>query len=184
MLQAEEKDNLPRCFWGSNFSISLLQMLVGRAGTPAPQELHLSHDSVILQIQRKLQPPSPFKPLLILASPTSCSMNTFLSCQPSDFTAGRSHAPCGNGAALGRLHCLAMVHARVFAKGLLHYLTCIAALHSLELYFKVLSVLPQATPLYPAFNDILFLSNNQHMGVFWVQFLFFKVDITPAAPNS
>lgn len=45
-------------------------------------KLHLSRDSVSLQIQRKLQPPFPFKSLLRLASPIFCSTNTFLPCEP------------------------------------------------------------------------------------------------------
>lgn len=60
----------------------------------------------------------------------------------------------GNGAALSRLHCLAMTCAHACAKSLFQRLTCITNLLLLDLYFKVFSVLSQATHLYPTFNYI------------------------------
>lgn len=49
----------------------LPKMLVGLAGTPTPKELHFSHNSLSLQIQRKLHLPF-LESLLLLASLISC----------------------------------------------------------------------------------------------------------------
>lgn len=85
------------------------------------------------------------------------------------------------------LHHLAIVHACVFVKTVLQCLICITALHLLELYFRLFSVLSQATHLYLTLNYIYLLNNYLYMWGFGELYLFihlFKVDITPAAPSS
>lgn len=104
----------------------------------SPHKCSLSHNSSSLETQRKLQPLSPSKCLLLLASPISCSTYSFLPCEQSDFTAGRRDVPHGNAAVPGGLLCLAMVNEKILSA----YLVSIHGSRLLQIYFKALSVLP------------------------------------------
>lgn len=100
----------------------------------SPHKCPLSHNSSSLETQRKLQPLSPSKSLLLLASLISCSTYSFLPSEQSD----RKDAPHGNAAVPGGLLCLAKVNEKILSA----YLVSIHDSCLLQIYFKALSVLP------------------------------------------